>query len=211
VAKAAALALVSIGTKTALEPLASMLLHGSDVQRRFVAESLAYNQEEGFPMLKEGSEMEDLLVRRAVVYGLAQVRQSWADQILEKLAMEDKQWVVRAAATHVLELKAHFAPNIPVPLPPLNEAVWLIRFASQRGMGVAPGKPSQALLLKVLKEGEPDEKIAALDYLKYSNHPEALPEVMSIYLTTNAGLKQAAYETLWFYAASGHELPELIH
>jgi hypothetical protein len=78
-------------------------------------------------------------------------------------------------------------------------------------MGVAPGKPSQALLLKVLKEGEPDEKIAALDYLKYSNHPEALPEVMSIYLTTNAGLKQAAYETLWFYAASGHELLELIH
>lgn len=211
VAKAASLALVSIGTKTALEPLASILLHGSDVQRRFVAESLAYNQEEGLPMLKEGSEMDDLLVRRAVVFGLAQVHQPWADRILEKLAMEDKEWVVRAAATHVLELHASPNPNLPKPLPPLNEAVWLIKFASQRGIGVAPGKPAQTLLLKVLQEGEPVERLAALDYLKYSTPPEALPEVLSIHSSTNGELKQAAYETLWYYAASGREFPKHIH
>jgi len=206
VAKSACLALVSIGSKQALEPLASLLLHGNDAQRRFVAESLACHKEEGIPMLKEGSEMEDLLVRRAVVYGLAQVNQPWADRILEKLAVEDKQWVVRAAATHVLELKAHPVLNVPRPTPPLNEAVWLIDFASRRGTGVAPGKPSLDLMLKVLQEGETEVVIAALDYLKYSTIPEALPLVLKIHSNSNGELKQAAYETSWYYAAAGFEL-----
>ena len=207
VVRAACMALVSIGDRPALEALAEAILHGSEDLRRSAAKALAYHPVEGHPILKDGSEMEDLLVRRSVVYGLARLRQPWARQILDKLAVDDEEWIVRTAATHALEQMALPDPGIPRPKPPLNESIWLITFAGERGIGVAPGKPAQELMLKALDEGNREHKLAAMEHLRYNIYSPALPILNRLLSEDDEELKQAAYETLWYNAVSGATLP----
>jgi hypothetical protein len=95
------------------DSVATELLQGTEELRRAAAEALANNPEEGHPALADGSSMPDLLVRRAVVYGLVRVRQPWALQLLEKMQVEDEQWVVRSAATQALEEIHKPDPRLP--------------------------------------------------------------------------------------------------
>ena len=64
VRRAAVLALYSIGTNKALEGIASALLHGSEDVRRTAAEAFASHPKDGFSTLKDGSQNDDLMVRR---------------------------------------------------------------------------------------------------------------------------------------------------
>jgi HEAT repeat protein len=113
-------------------------------------EALANNVEEGQPALRDGSNMEDLLVRRAVVFGLARVNEPWALEILEKIQLEDQQWLVRNAAVQVMENLKRPKRYIPSPSVPLQDVPWLIDFASKLGIGVAPGKPAVNLIIQAL-------------------------------------------------------------
>ena len=70
VRRAACLALVAIGNKPSLECVADALISGDDDLRRSAAEALANHPEEGYPTLKEGAFLDDVLVRKAVVSGL---------------------------------------------------------------------------------------------------------------------------------------------
>ena len=76
--RAACLALIAIGTTEALEVVAHTLLNGEEDLRRAAAEALANDLKEGHAMLKDGVTMSDILLRRAVVYGLARVDEPWA-------------------------------------------------------------------------------------------------------------------------------------
>jgi len=58
---------------------------------------------EGYEILKEGTSLEDIITRRAAVFGLASIRSSWANDLLERIVVEDSQWVVRNAAGQALE------------------------------------------------------------------------------------------------------------
>ncbi|MDO9348936.1 MAG: HEAT repeat domain-containing protein, partial [Anaerolineales bacterium] len=99
VQRAACLALTAIGTTPAIDSVGSALLHGNENLRRCAAEALANHPQDGHAMLKEGATVNDLLVRHAVVYGLERVGQPWADELLAKMQVEDKEWIVRASAT----------------------------------------------------------------------------------------------------------------
>jgi HEAT repeat protein len=204
--KSACLALVKIGNKQSFEVLGSTLLNGSDEIRRSVAESLALDPTEGHDILKEASQMEDLLVRRSAVYGLAQIDQPWAKEILKRLALEDKEWVVRSAATQIIEEDETINPSIPQPISPLHETPWLIAFASERGMGIAPGEPADNLLLAALGEGSPEQQHAALFHLQLNPNPEALPQIHELLEHGIGDTQQVAFETLWYYAAEGLEI-----
>lgn len=207
--KAACMALVRIGSKQAFEILGRALLNENETVRRSVAEAFALDQREGQEILREASQMEDLLVRRSAVFGLAQVDSSWAGEILEKLALEDQEWVVRTAAEQSIEQKNRINRLIPQPLPPLHETPWLIAFAGERGMGIAPGKPAENLLLSALDEGKPNQQLAALRYLRQNPIVDALPILHSILKTGNYEIQNAAFDTIWFYSISGIEINEL--
>ena len=200
---AASLALATIGTQSALENLAYALLHGDDGTRRSAAEALALHPAEGYAVLQEGSEVEDLLVRRAVVFGLAKVRQPWARQILEKMAVDDKEWVVRAASALALERLQAPPVYIPTPARGLSETPWLIAFAGERGMGLSPGKPAMKLLLLALQEGNPGQRLAALQTLESVMEPRALPLIYAIIAEADGEISQAAFHTLWMMAGAG--------
>jgi hypothetical protein len=205
--RSACLALAAIGDKKSLEILASSLLNGSEEIRRYAAEALANNPLEGLPALKEGSSMDDLLVRRSVVFGLIRVNQPWAIKIVENLQLEDNEWVVRNAAIQAfdeLQRKVSYAPSH---LPDMTETQWLINYADKLGTTVAPGKPAEQLVYKALINGSPDEKLYAMDYLRMSCDPSTKELIYSAYINNSGDFRDIAYYTLWLMALAGIKLP----
>jgi hypothetical protein len=208
VRRAACLALVNIGSEESLEQVATALLHGDDDLRTAAAEAFANNQEEGFPLLKDGVTLDDLLVRRATVFGLYRIGEPWARDLLGKLQLEDEQWVVRAAATQAVEELDKKRSAAPKPKPALHDTPWLIEFASARGMGVTTGKPAQDMLKLALKEGSPAQKIAALYRLSEAIDNESLDQTYRLFYTDERDVQDAAYLALWDLSRGGFDLPE---
>ncbi len=210
VQRAALLGLVAIGSQPALEVVADTLLHADEEQRRYAAEALANNIEEGYPTLEEATQMEDLLVRRAAVFGLSRTHQDWAVQILEKLQVEDSQWVVKAAAAQKLEEINQPDPRIPHPLPPLTELPWLVAFAGERGMGVAPGKPAVELVWLALKEGNEEQKLAAIHVLGRLGDNSSLVPLFQTFFASEGEIQNNALLGLWQIAGTGTEIPSQV-
>jgi len=207
--RAACLALVSIGTTEALEVVARTLLNADEDLRRAAAESLANDPLEGHAMLKDGAGLKDILVRRAVVYGLARIDEPWAVELLQKMQVDDDQWVVRNSATEVLDsLNAHADdPRVPHPLRPPSESPWVIEFAGTQGVGIPPGAPATDILLAALKSPKEEERLAALPYLKQNLNDGTVKQIYEAMYGDDSELREAAYLTLWEIGASGFKLP----
>jgi hypothetical protein len=205
--RAASLALAAIGDKQSLEILANNLLGGSDLTSRYAAEALANNPIEGHPALKDGAGMEDVLVRRSVVYGLIRVNQPWAVKIVENMQLEDNEWVVRNAALQAFDeyrRKISFAPR---PLGDPTEMDWLINYAVKIGTTVAPGKPADELIIKALANGSQDEVLNALDYLRMKCDPDTISNIHAVYSKSTGEIKDIAYYVLWLMIIAGIKLP----
>jgi HEAT repeat protein len=209
VVRAACLALAAIGDKNALETLATLLIQGNETIKQYAAEALANHREEGYPALRDASSMDDLLVRRAVVFGLARIDEPWAMEILEKIQLEDQQWLVRNAAVQVVEDLQRPNPYIPIPSVPITDASWLIEFASKLGIGVVPGKPAVDLVIRSLRDGDEKLRLAALDYLRLNGIAEVIPTVIEVYHTSLGEVREAALNTLWHLSASGFNLDNI--
>lgn len=204
----ACLALVNIGTQPALEAVARALLEGSEPLRRAAAEALANHIEEGHPILREGSAVDDLLVRRAVIFGLRRIGEPWTIEVLEQIQIEDAQWVVKNAAAQAFEELMQPDPHIPAPLPPLSETPWLVTFAGERDVGISPGKPAEDMLVRVLTEGNPEEKIAALIQLRRRGITDIFPAIYDlIYGQEDPAVREEAITTLWHLHASNADIP----
>lgn len=204
---AACLALVAIGNTEALEIVAHALLNGSEDLRRAAAEALANDPGEGHAMLKDGTTLSDILVRRAVVYGLRRVEEPWAIETLQKMQIEDDQWVVRNAASAALESKTHPSLAAPRPLKAPSETPWLIAFAGKQGVGISPGAPATDILLSALKNGTLEEKLAALPHLKNIPTNGVIHALYEAMYSDEPKLRETAFLTLWEIGASGIKLP----
>jgi len=204
---AACMALVSIGTNEALETVAHTLLNGDENVRRAAAESLANDPGEGHAMLREGITISDILLRRAVAYGLGRVHEAWAVEALQKIQIEDDQWVVRNAATEVLDSKTSAGSRAPQKLKEPSNSPWLIEFAGKQGMGISPGSPVNDILLLALKSEDSDTRLAALPYLKFSPNEGVIIQLYDAMYKDDIELREAAYNVLWELGTSGVKLP----
>jgi HEAT repeat protein len=206
--RAACLALIAIGTPEALEAVAQTLLNADENLRRAAAEALANDPDEGYAMLKDGVTMKDILLRRAIVYGLKRVNEPWATELLQKMLVEDDQWVVRNSASEVLESQNHSNdPRVPHPLKPPSETPWLIEFAGTQGVGISPGAPATDILLAALKSTKEEERLGALAFLKQAPNDGIIKQIYSAMYTDDPELREAAFMTLWEIGASGYKLP----
>jgi hypothetical protein len=124
------------------------------------------------------------------------------------MQVEDEQWVVRNACTQTLDDLANALDRIPEPLGELAEKPWLVTFASEKGMGIAPGQMSWDMLAMALKDGNEDQILAALDI--YRVRPiEARKVVPTIFDLSNSmenEMREAAFNALWHLNAAGVEL-----
>ena len=205
--RAGCLALVAIGTSPAMESVARALLQGEEDLRRAAAEALANDPNEGYSMLKEGITLADILLRRAVVYGLARVEEDWAVEALESIRVEDDQWVVRNSASEVLESKTQMDPRVPRPLTTPSETPWLIEFAGKQGVGISPGSPATEILLAALKSDVEEERLAALPYLKRMPNEGVVTSMYHAMYRDDPELREAIFLVLCELASGGVKLP----
>jgi Cdc6-like AAA superfamily ATPase len=201
--RVASLALAAIGDKQSLEILATSLLNGDEQLRRCAAEALANDPREGHPALKEGSSMEDLMVRRAVAYGLIRVNLPWATKLVENLQLEDNEWVVRNAAIQAFDELKRKKDYAPTPLVDLTETQWLIDYAAKIGTTVAPGKQGEELVVKALANGTHDEIYNALQYLREKCDAEKIEYIYAAYTNNTGEIKDLAYYVLWLMMIAG--------
>ncbi len=205
--QAACLALVEIGTHQALEAVARYLLHGDEQLRVYSAESLANHPGDGREALREGITSEDILVRRAIVYGLARVHEAWTTELLEKTQINDEQWAVRNVAVEVLQARQIPDPRIPKKLSPPHETPWLIEFAGKYGMGVTPGQSAINIFLLALKDSNKDFFQPALTYLRNSPSESVLADLYPHLYGTDLQAKEGVFQTLSYMALGGTSIP----
>jgi HEAT repeat protein len=158
-------------------------------------------------MLKDGATLPDILLRRAVVYGLSRVNEPWAIEMLKKIQIDDDQWVVRNAAGEVLDAKLKINPHVPHTLVPPSESPWLIEFAGKQGVGISPGAPATNILLLALKSDDPDIRLASLSYLKRMPTEGVIKQLYDAKYKDDPELREAAYNVLWEIGLSGFKLP----
>ncbi len=203
VRQAASLALAGIGNEAALEALGRALLEAEEGVRLAVAEALACHPDEGYQMLRDGAEVNNLLTRRASVFGLARVREPWAIEILEKVQVDDEQWVVRGAAAEALERRRTPPWRIPAPVREPSELEWLKAFAGRVGSGMTAGRPALEMLRRALSSGGVEEQIAALETLAWMDASDFQLELNNALRSEQVFLRDAAFEALWRQTAPG--------
>lgn len=203
VVRAAALAIAVKGIPRGLDALAETLLHGSEFQREIAAQALALHPEEGHLALKEGSTFEDLLVRRAVVPGLAQINQPWSRELLVNMVLEDSQWVVKNAAQQALEALDTLPPNKTGPHPPLDETPWLVDFASQKRLVLPKGMGAESVLIEALVNGSEEQQLMALFSIQSLGLFRTVDPVWELYQHGQGKVQEAAFETLYRLRADG--------
>jgi len=205
--RAACLALVAIGTDKALEAVARALLQGDEELRRAAAEAMANDPDEGYALLKEGSGLADIMVRRAAVHGLARVGQDWAIEILQHMQVEDEQWAVRNLAQQYLEQISNASPRVPRKLTAPWEAPWLIEFAAKQGTGISKGNPATDVLLNAFKSGDTEQRLAALPYLKRNATEGIVGALYHAMYGDDPEVREAAFYAVEEIGANGVKLP----
>ncbi len=206
--RAGCLALVAIGTGLALETVALALLHGEEALRRAAAESIANDPDEGHAILKEGVTHTDILLRRAVIYGLARIEAGWAIEALQTIRVEDEQWVVRNSAAEVLDSKSGLDPRVPRPLTAPSETSWMIEFAGKQGLGISPGSRGTEILLAALNSESEEERLAALPYLKRMPTEGVITNLYHAMYRDDPSLREAVFLVLCEMVSGGIKLPD---
>lgn len=204
-------ALAALPGPAARDAIETILREADEMLRQAAAETLA-DAPGGFDALRAAAADNDLLTRRAAVFGLIQVHQPWAQAMLEKIAVEDGQWVVRNAAAQALEHNPTGDPGNWFqiqPLPAPWEANWLLKAAAREGRGLTPNQPATDLMLSVLKTGSPEDQRAALLYLRTQPDPGIIRAIYHLlYGSTDENVREAAIEALWWVTLRGITLPD---
>lgn len=203
---AACYALGKISSPRSLEAIAEALLHGSELLRRSAAESLAQNRSEGHPALREGSTRDDLLVRYAVVHGLSLINESWALEILDKMRIDEKEWVVRDLAQQTYQILETRSPYLPQDTPPPHEAPWLIEFAAEQDL--SPPEPENALdyILKALGAGSDDQIQNALAHISRTGKDDLIPALLDLAGSIHIEIAHQAMLAIWLCASQRYRI-----
>ena len=205
----ACFALSGIQTGESIQTLTQLLMTGEESLRLAAAETLAFHPPLGHEVLQNAVEVDDILTRRAVVFGLSKINQDWAIKMLEKVAVGDAQWVVRNAAAHVLEQRNDGRHTTPVaPLQGLMDSPWMISYAGKQGMGVSNDSRAKSLLVDALKNGSANDRLNALAYVPLYPDKECYQECLNLIAGPQNPLRETAAHTLWLLVATGFQ-PEV--
>ena len=152
---------------SSLDLLMDTLISSSEVERFCAAVCLAYRPEDGHSVLKETLQVEDLMIKRAGVFGLSQVREEWSKELLRNTTILDGEWLVKNAASQALEINTHPKLYLPVKQIPPSQSPWLLEFASKLGRGIPAGSFPMELLMQAAASSDPAHVHNALEYLSH--------------------------------------------
>ncbi|HID06105.1 MAG TPA: hypothetical protein EYP10_03045, partial [Armatimonadetes bacterium] len=165
------------GSQAALEQIIVTMVESEGPVQQLAAEALAELEPAGYDVLRDAARDQDLMVRRAAVFGLAAVREPWAATLLREMQQDDDEWLVRNAAAEALDSlglgEAEAAlPELTLPRPETES--WLIEWTAERGEGTGVGDAAYDTLIHALHEGEPLVRYKAAEALGRLAHPRAV-------------------------------------
>ncbi len=205
--KYSAMNLAIIENQNALHALAKKLLAGDETLRRIIAEILALKQGQGVDIIKDAITIDDILVRRAAIFGLVRINEVWALELIQKLSYEDSQWVIRNIASQALEYLNSDNPYIPQRKKPIIENEWLIKFASQKNLGVSSETSITPLLVQGLEDDNPENNFNAINFVTSLDDDDLVTEIYRTINSENLILSDKAFETCWRIFIQGKNIP----
>lgn len=161
----AGMALGAVGNEEALEAMLMAFTTGTEPLRQAMAEAFAALPKDGYSILHEAVIDQDMMLRRASVFGLRRLNTTWALVAIYRAFLEDEQWYVRSAAQQAFQELQYGRDVSPTnAYPTVEELSWLREWASQRGESLPKGDGAQQVLLRAMQEGEPGVRaLAALN------------------------------------------------
>jgi len=188
-------ALGSLGGQGVIDGLIQGLQDEDELVRRVAAEMMAAVGGEGWELLRQAADSDDMYIRRVAVWGLSAVRQSWAVETIQRLALEDGEWYVRSAATEALDqLTAGEASISPPPLR-LQDQPWLVDWVAQQGLALAP-QDALATLARAVQEGNWQVKLSAADALRVAGGADVIPALLTALDDDDVLVREAVYTAL---------------
>ena len=122
--------------------------------RQAVAETFADIPLEGYPTLYDAIQDDEMIVRRAAVFGIKRLKSDWAVVAIYRAFLEDSQWYVRSAAQMAFQEMRYGSGNGPHGYPPPEAIKWLNEWATKRQENIPPGEDASLILVKAMQEGE---------------------------------------------------------
>lgn len=212
---AAAMALGAIATEEALLEIVHVL-ESSDNEdlRRVVAETLTLYPEVGYPTLHEAVQSDDILLRRAAVWGIGRIEKNWALITLEELMLEDHEWYVRSAAQSALQEQFRISRRGVSSYPQLGAVPWLVSWANEQiDRGDISGDAGSIELLKHAINQRDDPLIRSLSAITAAQLyvTEALPDLYRTLADREAPIRDRAHRALsYLQAKMGVPLPAAV-
>lgn len=192
----AALGLGAIRTEEALTALVEAFTEGSEQLRQAVAETFADIPNEGYPILYDAIQDEEMMLRRAAVFGLRRVKSGWALISIYRAFLEDEQWYVRSAAQMAFQELHYGKENGPRGYPSPESIQWLTNWAAKRGENVPPGEGATQILMRALQEGEPDIRLYAATNLGQLGMASTARSLYTALRDKQADVRDAAHRAL---------------
>ncbi len=201
---AASRALAANGSSKSIDVLTNSLVNGHERLKIAAAQALAIHPQQGQAILREAVHNENPSIRKACVYGLVHINQPWRKELLEKLAIEDTQWMVKDSASNALEYLN--APNVWVPnsLKPILECSWFTRFVNEHDLAISDKSNAEELLQLILKEGNVEQKIAAIEAIRFRPFFDAISQLLALRDNPSSGVRESLYLTIWFISISNY-------
>ena len=201
--KYSSIALSTLGTENSIHELGRILLESDEKIRQLVAECLAFIPPTGHEILKEAITMDDIVVRRASIYGLVKINSLWANQTLRDMSIQDNQWVIRNSASQALEYMEAGNPNIPEKISTLSETPWLVELAGKENLGVATDQAISKSLLYALDSENFRDKYKAVRSAVQTTNKEIVTKLQKEAINSNDdSLTNLIYISLFLLANS---------
>jgi len=196
----ACFAIAALESPEAKTILSNTIEHADEHMRMVAAESVASRPPWGYDVLRDAAKSPDLLSKRAAIFGLEKIDESWVLDILERLSIEDGQYMVRNMASGVLEARQHGHSQRILVQPSPFDTPWLIAYAAKGGKGIPREESPVPLLASASSSGSLDQRIAAIQLLSRCPQPEAEDPLQKAFTDNDLELRIAAHHALWFMA-----------
>ncbi|MFO7322480.1 MAG: HEAT repeat domain-containing protein [Chloroflexota bacterium] len=194
---AASIGLSAIPTEEAIEALLISLTEGSEQVRQAAAIAFAAMPEEGYPILHEAIADQDMMIRRAAIFGLRRIRTTWALIDIYRAFLEDEQWYVRSAAQQAFQ-ESQFGRDraFSALRPNPAEMTWLEEWAGSKGESVPQGDGALQLLVRALQDAEPEVRALAALALGSLGIWETMKPLYGALRDRHEEVRAAAYRAL---------------
>jgi HEAT repeat protein len=199
----AGLALGAINSRKSLEMMVEALTSGADPLRKAIAEAFAAIPDEGYPVLFDAVQHDDMAVRRASVFGLRRIHAPWSLVAVYQAALEDEQWYVRSAGLEAFVQMSLVDANRPVQYPDIAELPWLEDWAKKQGKDSTPDA-----LLAALNAQEPATRGLSASTLGQYGALQHAPALYPLLRDRDEGVRGTAHRALGdLQLAVGQSLP----